>query len=76
MQSIGIVSDSESASRNHELRECEWMNREFPIQHFVDECALMNLMFLLFIVKVLLLRTPNCSGDHWLQEDHEFTLYP
>ena len=28
------------------------MNREFRIQHFVNECALMNLVFLLFILKV------------------------
>ena len=29
------------------------MNREFPTQHFVGECTLMNLVLLLFILKVL-----------------------
>ena len=56
------MSGPGSASRNRELhtrcdvkseREFEWMNRGFPTQHFVDECALTNLVFSLFILEVL-----------------------
>ena len=60
MQSDANVDEHELASHNFELsmvvsraRWCEWMNREFPTQHFVGECALLNLMFLLFILQIL-----------------------